>query len=162
MVVRPGRHWQPDWTWDGDAGTWLDETVDVDVPATGAVQVEVTARPGGRLRIAARDARGEFLPAQCEIRDARGAVVKHYIATRRGRSGGHSMGEGALGGDAPSDVAEALPPGRYRVTLSLDGFEEKSVDALVEAGRTCVLDVTLEGGDAPPRPVLVAAPAEPR
>lgn len=70
------------------------------------------------------------------------------------------MGEGHLGRSAPTDLDEALPAGRYGVTLSLDGFDEKSLEAVVEEGRTCVLDVTMDGGDAPRRPVAIPVQAQ--
>jgi hypothetical protein len=156
LVVRPGRHWQPDWTWEGDAGTWLDETLDVEIPATGAKRYEVTARPGGRLRLSARGRDGLRLPAKCVVRDPAGHVVKHYVATRHGNRGAHSMGQDCLGQEAPTDVAEALPPGRYRVTLSVEGGAETSVDAEIVAGKTCELEGKLDAVAGPP-PVLVRA-----
>jgi hypothetical protein len=122
----------------------------------------VTVRRGGRLRIAARDAKGTILAAACVLRDETGAAVPCTFTTRYGTRGACSMSEGRLGCSAPTDVDQALPAGRYRVTLSHDGFEEKTLEAVVLAGRTCVLDVTMDGGEAPPRPVLIAVPAEPR
>jgi RNA polymerase sigma-70 factor (ECF subfamily) len=159
VVVRAGRNWKPDFSWNGDEGTWLDATAEVEV-ADGEKEIAVTVRRGGRLRIAARDAKGTILAADCVVRDQSGAAVRCSFATRYGNRGACSMSEGHLGLNAPTDVAEALPSGRYRVTLSHEGFEEKTLEAVVEAGRTCVLDVTMEGGEAPPRPVEV--PAEPR
>ncbi len=43
----------------------------------------------------------------------------------------------------------------------MDGFDEKTVDAEIVAGKTCVLDVTLDG-TAGPRPREAAAPAQPK
>ncbi len=158
LGVRPGRHWQPDWSWDGDAGTWLDEVLDIEIPATGEKEIVVVARPGGRLRIAARDEAGMLLPAAVTVRDAAGQTVAIELATRYG-SGAHSLGGDHLDVAAPSDVATAFPPGRYRVELSLEGYETRVIDAEVEAGKTCLLDTTLRGpAGARPRPVPVPVP----
>lgn len=161
LVVRAGRNWMGDFSWNGDEGTWLDAAADIEV-GDGEKRVEVTVRRGGRLRLDARDAKATILAATCVIRDETGAAVPCTFTTRYGNRGACSMSEGSLGHNAPTDVDQALPVGRYRVTLSHEGFEEKTVDAVVEEGRTCVVDVTMDGGEAPPRPVLVAVPAEPR
>ena len=60
-----------------------------------------------------------------------------------------------------SNRNEALSPGRYQVTLSYDGGAEKVVDAEIVAGKTCVLDVTLDGvAGARPRPSVAPAQAK--
>jgi RNA polymerase sigma-70 factor (ECF subfamily) len=161
LVVRAGRNWNPDFTWDGDEGTWLDASTDVTVPESGNAEVVVVTRRGGRLRLAARDSDGNLVAAACTIRDAAGQVVGRATAARYGSRGACSMNCGYLDANAVTDVAEALPAGRYRVTLSYDGCAEKTVDAEIVAGKTCALDVTLDGvADPPPR--WSVAPAQPK
>lgn len=160
VVVRAGRNWMADFSWNGDEGTWLDAAADVEV-GDGTKEIAVTVRRGGRLRIAARDAKGTILAAACAIRDEAGAAVPCSFTTRYGNRGACSMSEGHLGLNAPTDVDEALPAGRYRVTLSHAGFEEKTLDAVIESGKTCVLDVTMDGGgEAPPHSVAIPVQAQ--
>jgi RNA polymerase sigma-70 factor (ECF subfamily) len=159
LVVRPGRDWDPDFTWDGDEGTWFDEAFDVEIPASGGKEIQVTARRGGRLRIAARDGKGEILPAECDLRDPEGRSLEPVLVARHG-SGAYSSCVGSLGRTDPSDVSEALPPGRYTVRLSLEGFDEQTVEAEVEAGKTRTVDVVLVENGEPRRPPPVMAPAK--
>ena len=70
-----------------------------EIPASGEREIAVTARPGGRLRIAARDAAGTLLPAACVVRDEAGTLQDAHMTTRYGRGGAHSMQEGSLGTD---------------------------------------------------------------
>ena len=137
LVVRPGG------PWNGNTAAWLDAETDVEVPEGGDLDVELPLRPGGRLRVSARDPEGRFLQARCEIRDGTGRRVPVRFTTQHGEGNwsGHS---GALGADAPAVVEPALPPGTYRVDLRHDGYLDRSEEVRVEPGRWKDLDITLE------------------
>jgi hypothetical protein len=136
IVVRPGG------PWSGNPSTWLEASAEIDVPSQGEASVSVQLREGGRLRIAARDAEGRFVPARCTLRDAAGAKVAARF-TLRVPGGGWMGHSGALASEAPTTVEPALPPGDYRVELSSDGFADSAATVRVERGRWTDHEVTL-------------------
>ena len=137
LVVRPGG------PWNGNTATWLDAETEVEVQEEGNLDVELSLRPGGRIRVAARDPEGRFVQARCVLRDATGQKVRVWFTTQHGEGNwsGHS---GALGADAPAVVEPALPPGTYRVDLRQDGYLDRVEEVRVEPGRWKDLEVTLE------------------
>jgi RNA polymerase sigma-70 factor (ECF subfamily) len=164
LVVRPGRNFHADFTWDGDEGTWLDVVREVRVAESGEKEVVAVARRGGRLRIAARDAQGRLVPARCSIRGPSGEVGDPVLAARHGTRGAYSASVGWLDAEDVSELAQALPAGRYLVTVTDDeSSEEKTVEAVVAAGKTCTVEVTLErAGRGGGRRAVEVAPAPPR
>ena len=57
--------------------------------------------------------------------------------------GSASFSESILG-DVPPEVKPSLPPGRYSVEFSFDGFAPRSVDIDLVAGQTMPVDVVLQ------------------
>ncbi len=136
LRVRPGGPW-----WGGH-GLYREESVEVEVPSHGEIDVGVTLHPAGRLRVAARDPDGDFLEAGCEVHDARGERVPVVFVQRT--PGGWSATDGTLESDAISSVDPALAPGTYEVRFAMHGYEEKVVSVDVVAGESRDVEVTLE------------------
>lgn len=110
VVLRPGG------TWAGAEAFWMDAEATVDVRPGEVTRVALTTRRGGRLRLAARDVFGRPTHARVRIVDDQGVPRAFQLVTRR--SGGHGIGSGSLSVPGPSEVAEVLPPGRYRIDFS--------------------------------------------
>jgi carboxypeptidase family protein len=136
VVVRAGFSWQANDT------TWLDAETEVEITPGTVAEAKVTLRPGGRLRIAARDADGRFVAAQCVIRDAAGRAVSAYLGVQLGRGTwiGHSS---RLSAEGPATVDCALAPGTYTVDISLDGFAARVDEVRIGSGKWTDHEVTL-------------------
>ena len=137
LVVRPEASLM------GETGFHVPDVRTVDLPPGGEALVDSEARLGGRLRVAARDESGRLLEASCRVLDARGEPQEVEFLTygtdvsmRRG---------GRLGPYSPSTVVPPLLPGRYTLEFALDDrfLAARTVEVLVEAGRTTDVDVTL-------------------
>ncbi len=138
MVVRAGGGWY------GGEGTFLDEAVAVTVPAAGGeTVVRVPLRPGGRLRIAARNREGQYLGADCAIQDGIGQDVDVLFFSRSPGKGFIAQ-TGALLADSESGVDPALPPGRYSVAFTLDGYLDRTERVEVKAGESVLLETVLD------------------
>ena len=135
LIARPGTDF-----WD-DAGYHLEIRREIVLPPEGELELRLALRAGGRLRIAARDAAGALLEADCVIRDGAGEAQAVTFSTH---SEHVAMSQGdALGSLSPSSVAPPLPPGRYTIELSLDGYEPRTVEAEVKENETTNVDVGL-------------------
>ena len=49
-----------------------------------------------------------------------------------------------LTGNAPSDLVQAIPAGRYSVTFSHEGYQARTEEVVLPAGETTTVDVQLE------------------
>ena len=137
LTVRPGEG-----MW-GAFGYFLPEVLEVVIPTEGEERLEIPLRLGGRLRIAARDAQGALLEADCEIRDASGETLAVKFTAQAETMA--TTGVGRLGALSPSIVGPPLPAGSYTIELSLDGYHQQTVVAEVKASETTNVDVTLRG-----------------
>src|SRR5206468_2514625 len=103
------------------------------------------AHLGGRLRIGCFDQEGNALPAQCRLVGADGVEFPPAFMTQAG--GSAWGGDGSLNARAPGGVNETmlpLPPGKYQVRLSLEGYREAMRVATVEPGGVGEVSIVLE------------------
>ena len=108
------------------------------LPTEGVVELTLTARRGGRLRIAARNSEGTLLDAKCTVTNEAGEDLPLNFSSQRGNVM-MSMG-GQLGTLSPSTTEPAMPPGRYEVTCVHGGIT-KSQTVLVKRGETTAVDL---------------------
>ena len=116
--------------------------VRVDVRPGGETRVRVRRQPGARLRLSAMDAAGKLVRAECRVLDAGGRALD--VRFLGARAEGRTNRTGVLDGFAASDVYPNLAPGEYRVELSAEGFEPRSVYVRLAAGDYTELPVRLE------------------
>ena len=136
LIAKPGSGF-----WD-DAGYHLEIRREIVLPPEGELEVRLALRTGGRLRLAARDAGGALLEADCVIRDGAGEA---QVVTFSTHSEHVAMSQGdSLGGLSPSTVAPPLPVGTYTIELSLDGYEPRTVEVEVKESETTDVDVRLK------------------
>jgi len=129
--------WRTDWS---ESGYGIDIRRDLTLPAVGEYRLVLTARRGGRLRIAARSKAGALLPAKCVIRDEDGdAQVVNFATHSKSMS---MSAPGALGQLSPSLVDPPLEPGTYSIELR-HGDAAKTLSAIVKTGATTEIEVTL-------------------
>ncbi len=133
LSVRPGG--------DVAGGYWCEATTSADLSAGGEREVVLDCRRGGRLRIAARDPEGRLLRARAVLRDAAGVDLRPFFLSRTPR--GILAGSDWLHNSTPSEVDPPLPPGRYRLELSHDGFRAASREVEVREGETAEVDILM-------------------
>ncbi len=110
------------------------------LPAEGTVELKLTARRGGRLRIAARSQEGTLLDAACTITNSDGEQLTLNFNSQRGNV---MMSRGGkLGTLSPSTTEPAMPPGPYVVTCTHAGVT-KTKSAVVKRGVTTNIDFDL-------------------
>jgi hypothetical protein len=129
-----------------EAGTRVDfapAQLAVEVPAGGEREVTVDVVEGGWLRAAARDARGQLLPANCLLRDESGGSPPGHWTRADVPLGKSIRHERRFLSGAPSRFDRPLAPGRYRIELSHEGFEPAHVETTIAAGKTRDVVVTL-------------------
>jgi hypothetical protein len=116
----------------------------VTVVADGEASVSAVVRDGGRVRVTARDMRGEVIaPKRLHLLDEDGEYISGLFLTVRG-PGAYTT---ALDDAVPVLFGSPLPPGRYRV-VSMPGTSQETVrDVSVVAGR--IEEVDIEVPDAP-------------
>jgi RNA polymerase sigma-70 factor (ECF subfamily) len=136
LVARPGGRW-----WMND-GPWLDAETEVLVPGEGSVETTLDVRSGGRLRVVVRDPNGVYLAPRCMVKDAKGLAIDLLFTHRT--AGGSSRMRNRMCGKGLNHVDPALPPGEYGMTLTEKGYREKTVQFVIEAGRTRTVEATLE------------------
>lgn len=135
VLVRPGGEFL------GGRSYWLEEEFLVTLPTEGEVVRELTARPGGRLRLTAKDGSGRHPMTTVRIRDVTGEDVPVELVERQ--QGMASFG-GSLLQQEGAELLTPLPAGRYEVTFSAKSCREATVSVSIEAGKTAVVTVTLE------------------
>jgi hypothetical protein len=136
LAVKPGGDW-----WEARGYFAQAESV-VGIPEAGRFEIEIAILAGGRLRVAACAPDGRFLPARCRVLDERGEPLDvRFVARFDG--GGRASSRTTLIGNGANDVDPALPPGRYAVELSHEGYTTDDRMVEVFAGRTTNLEVTL-------------------
>lgn len=135
LIARPGTDF-----WE-NVGYQLEIRREIVLPPEGELELRLALRVGGRLQIAARDAAGALLEADCVIKDGAGEAQAVTFCTH---SEHVAMTQSdALGNLSPSYVAPPLPPGRYTIELSLSGHEPQTVEVDVKENETTKVDVTL-------------------
>ncbi len=113
----------------------------VTIPFEGEVDLDLQWDLGGRLRLSAKNSDGQFLAPKCKIFAENGSEIPVSFFVRYG-SGAGSLGEGGLfKGD--NEVDPALAPGLYRIELTLGSRRKKSFQAVIKAGETTTLKLTL-------------------
>ena len=137
LIVRAGGSWS-----DGE-GLFLDETLEVEVPAEGQAEARVTLRPGGRIRVAARNRDQQFVQADCGIEDGLGNPVAVSFVVSRGDDAFVATTGGLIGG-GENLVVPALPEGTYTLRFGGEGWVEKSETVQVRAGETTLVSVVLD------------------
>lgn len=136
MKVRAGGAW-----WGGH-GHYLQESRTVTVPEEGEAEIRLALRPGGRLRIVARNPEGDVVAAPCTIRDAAGAEMAVSYVTRTEH--GLTSSGGSLGGQVGSNVDPALPAGTYEIALAHKDYFPKRLTVEVVAGQTKDVEIALQ------------------
>ena len=133
--VRPGRGWYD------VPGDWLEAVFEVDIPATGEVEVTVPLARGGRLLIEVTDVDGRHLACPCTIRGPDGVAIETYFVVFGEDTGGVISGE--LPGIGPAWVNRTLAAGTYEVTLEPEGYAREVRTVEVRVGAPTTLRVTL-------------------
>jgi hypothetical protein len=125
----------------GSPRPWLEVAREVDVAESGDTEVAVALRLGGWLLLSAKAPDGSLLPVQCRVIDASGtSAVRYFMIRHQGGTSGHS---GALSSEGPAQVEPALPPGVYTVSVSHEGYLDRTVEATVRAGETTTLEISM-------------------
>jgi hypothetical protein len=112
---------------------------EVELPAEGTLALELTARRGGRVRIAVRDVHGSLVNASCTVRDGTGRDMHLNFFGQRGNM--MTSQPLRLGTLSPAVTNPPVPPGRYTLELS-HGTWSTTVTVQVEAGKAVPLNVT--------------------
>ena len=127
------------WYLRGDP--YVDHETVVEVHPGRSTHVAARLESGALLRLSAVDADGALLPANVRVHREDGAEERLILASLDDE-GKPSISANALFGVAPklsnerpSDASRALPPGRYEVTFSLDGYAEQTVEVDLHAGQ---------------------------
>ncbi len=114
---------------------------EIDLRDGAVTEQTYDVRLGGRLEIAARNAEGALIRANCEIHDPSGTSIDPSFVTRTPDSASYGP---SLQGTGPSLVIRVLEPGTYRVRVWTDELGSREVDAVVEADRTVHVEVQLD------------------
>jgi len=134
--------------WDAASDFRYHDPLEVDLAPRAVEERHVALLDGGRLRVACRDRRGTSLPARCDLKDASGTAIPVTFFTRD-EQGSIWIGSSSLHPSAPggmNDVDRGLPPGRYEVRVSNEGYREAVKTVEVRAGATSEVSVVLEDG----------------
>jgi hypothetical protein len=134
--------------WDAASDSLYHDSLEVDLAPRAVEERRVPLYAGGRLRIACHDRRGTSLGAHCEIRDAAGTAFPVTFFTRDERGsiwiGSTDLHPGTPGG--MNDADRGLPPGRYEVRLSNEGYRDGLRTVEIRAGTTSEVALVLEDG----------------
>lgn len=126
-----------------ERGFWVpfDAVLDLSDPKNQDLTCALTR--GGRLQVTARDAAGAFIPARCQILDARGQPLQVLFEAEDSEKTRSSSDHLAAGG--PSVVRRALAPGRYTLRLShpIAGSQERAITIIKD--RVCKVELRLDG-----------------
>jgi hypothetical protein len=106
------------------------EQREVLVGASNVEGVDFVLLPGGRLEVSVRSAEGEPLPAELDFFDERGARVRFSGQDRCGPNGRY--------------VARGVRAGAWSVAARAEGWREARGTAVVGAGQSTQLEITLE------------------
>ncbi len=117
---------------------WQNIERDIELVAGKTNRIVIDLKPGGSIRIIARNRKGRILQPRCKVLDAAGNARDISF------SSGSRFEDDRLCADGASDVGPPLPPGRYTVTLELDGYVpwRRAVD--VRAGARTKVEVMLK------------------
>ena len=113
----------------------------VDVPPTGEVRVDLSARYGGSLLLTARNEDGALIGPLCNIYDAAGERVETTFSSSGANVFVNSTG--SLTALSPNRVNPPLEPGAYDVELKLEGYETMRHRVTVKAGETTEVDLEM-------------------
>jgi hypothetical protein len=135
-----------DGPWGSAAGYLVHPPVRVDLAPGGQTRCVVDLVEGGRIRLSARNRRGDPLAAHCRLRDGVGSEVPILIVTRQaeGNRSTHPEVLGGLGFLGASDLFPNLPPGPYELELWLEGYRRRKQAVSIEPGKLSELQVVLE------------------
>ena len=97
---------------------------------------------GGRIGVFARDAQGEALPANVELRAASGEKLDVKFVAIEGS--GRFNNTWRLSTRGRNETYPNLPPGDFELHLWYEGFLRQVIPVTVTAGATTKLDVVLE------------------
>ncbi|MBI5435298.1 MAG: hypothetical protein HZA52_20860 [Planctomycetes bacterium] len=125
---------------NGASSHYVEQWLDVELPAGATVEREVELTLGGRVRMSAQDEHGAFVRAAVELRDAGGEKLgTEFYCNVQGMSYGCGwyLCEQGLNDHPP------LPAGRYEFTLSAEGYESEVRAVELVAGETRTLEVVL-------------------
>lgn len=106
------------------------EQREVPVGASDVAGVDFVLLPGGRLEVSVRSADGAPLPAELDFFDERGARVRFSGQDRCGPDGRY--------------VARGVRAGAWSVVARAEGWREARGAAVVGAGQSTQLEITLE------------------
>lgn len=141
MRVRPGGKYRA-----GD-GCYAEIVRAITVRADRVDELELVAVAAGRLRAAARDASGRFLPARMVVQDEKGVEIGIMPIRREESESGEWLGEsfhnGLLSMHAACQIDPPLAPGRYSATFTLAGYATQTVGFEIAPLAPCDLEVVL-------------------
>jgi RNA polymerase sigma factor (sigma-70 family) len=125
------------------ANTTLHRTavVEVDLAAGKTLELDVQLSLGGRMRLTAKDEHGGPVRAEVELRDESGAKISTDFYCPSGEGTVFRCG-GCLCEQGPNDHLP-LPPGRYELRLSAEGFVRETLTLDLVAGETATRDFVM-------------------
>jgi RNA polymerase sigma factor (sigma-70 family) len=133
--VRPGGGYY------GCGGSFQEESFEVDLSEPAIVTRAIAVRPTGRLRLFAKDEKGEGLRARCKVRDSEGRELACVFACEAAQTAKSSSDQTFE--DSPAFVTPPPAPGRYSIELAADGRAPKTIEAEVKPGKTTDVTVVL-------------------
>jgi RNA polymerase sigma factor (sigma-70 family) len=147
--VNPGDHRlrvAPGGRFAAGDGCYAELSRDVTIRQGAVETLELIAIAAGRLRVAARDALGRFLPAHFSLRDEAGRPIDAGPLDLEEDANGGAVSLRTHNGLATNDFSRidpALPPGHYVATFTLAGFEAQSVPVEIKPLQPTDVEVVL-------------------
>lgn len=107
------------------------------------VTVNVPLEEGGRVRLRVHDSEGAALPACWRLTDGRGVEVADWAFAVTPSGSGVGGRKGGMPAHQPGVLDPPVPPGRYSLEVSLDGYAPERREVEVKAKAYADVDVTL-------------------
>lgn len=107
------------------------------------VTVDVPLEEGGRVRLRVHDSKGAALPANWRLTDGRGTEVADWAFAVTPSGNGAGGRKGGMPDHQPGVLDPPVPPGRYFLEVSLDGFAPERCEVEVRARAYADVDITL-------------------
>ncbi|MHC5021507.1 MAG: sigma-70 family RNA polymerase sigma factor [Planctomycetota bacterium] len=143
--IKPG-HWRI-FLHPGSKGIreayWCGCWIELDVEAGATTRRAIRLTPGGRFRFRAADEAGNPLFGQAALHDATGRARVLHLWSRHGSAHGFAAGPAPFGRNGWTSARGAFPPGRYRLTITSEGFAPQTREFDLAAGKTTDLEFTL-------------------
>ncbi len=123
-------------------GIFFENEFDLELHPGLVVTRSIMIRQGAGLRVTLRGEDGALLTGQYEFYDHLGSPV-YLVLEVRGENGAIWQSNRNIYPHGTHETSDPLPPGRYRLSLLSQGYEERSVTLELRAGEYEDVDVTL-------------------